>query len=103
LNHPFVIGELALGSMKNRSTILTALDGLPRAPQATDQEVLRFIQNHAVFGFALVMSMCTCSPTLLAAGNTIMDVEEATAGCRQPPWCDSWTAALKEILNTHSC
>jgi hypothetical protein len=30
--HPFVIGELACGSMRNRSEILNLLSQLPKAP-----------------------------------------------------------------------
>ncbi|HSV00526.1 MAG TPA: type II toxin-antitoxin system VapC family toxin [Roseiarcus sp.] len=50
LTHPFVIGELALGKMRRRDTILDALSNLPRAELATDAEVLRFINGQALFG-----------------------------------------------------
>lgn len=50
ITHPSVIGELALGSMKNRAAILDALKDLPHAPQATDEDVLRFIDGRALFG-----------------------------------------------------
>ena len=32
LSHPFVRGELALGNLRQRETILAALDNLPQAP-----------------------------------------------------------------------
>ena len=50
LTHPFVIGELALGAMRQRETILDALSNLPRAKLATDAEVLGFINGWALFG-----------------------------------------------------
>jgi predicted nucleic acid-binding protein len=43
LAHPFVIGELALGNLTRRETVLNALSDLPRAVVATDAEVLHFI------------------------------------------------------------
>jgi predicted nucleic acid-binding protein len=50
LMHPFIIGELALGRMRQRETILAALSDLPRAELATDPEVLGFIDREALFG-----------------------------------------------------
>lgn len=50
LAHPFITGELALGSLRNRAAVLDALDELPRASVATDQEVLRFIETAQLFG-----------------------------------------------------
>jgi predicted nucleic acid-binding protein len=48
--HPFVIGELALGSFRARATIIGALQGLPRAAVAADDEVMAFIDNHSLHG-----------------------------------------------------
>jgi predicted nucleic acid-binding protein len=50
LAHPFVIGELAMGSLRQRKAVLTALSDLPHADIATDAEVLTFIDHHALFG-----------------------------------------------------
>ena len=50
LAHSFVIGELALGHLRRRETVLTALADLPQAVVATDAEVLGFIERHALFG-----------------------------------------------------
>jgi predicted nucleic acid-binding protein len=50
LGHPFVIGELALGSLGQLQTVLTALSDLPQATVATDYEALHFIEHHALFG-----------------------------------------------------
>ena len=48
--HPFVIGELACGNLRNRSEVLGLLKDLPQAPVATDAEVLLFIERHELMG-----------------------------------------------------
>ena len=53
LTHPFVVGELALGSLKNRESILGSLKGLPQAATATDEEVQQFIESNALFGLGI--------------------------------------------------
>ncbi len=53
LTHPFVVGELALGSLKNRESILTSLKGLPQAASATDEEVMQFIELNALWGVGI--------------------------------------------------
>jgi predicted nucleic acid-binding protein len=50
LAHPFVIGELALGNLRQREIVLKALADLPHASVATDVEVLHFIERRALFG-----------------------------------------------------
>ncbi len=50
LMHPFVLGELALGSLRQRDVILSALSDLPSAAVATDAEVLHFIDRYALHG-----------------------------------------------------
>jgi predicted nucleic acid-binding protein len=53
LTHPFVVGELALGNLRRRETILKALSDLPHANVATDTEVLHFIDRQALFGHGI--------------------------------------------------
>lgn len=50
LAHPFVIGELALGNLHQRDIVLASVADLPGATVATDEEVLHFIERHALFG-----------------------------------------------------
>ena len=50
LAHPFVIGELALGNLRQREIVLNALSDLPRTRVATDVEVLHFIDRRRLFG-----------------------------------------------------
>ncbi len=44
--HPFIIGELACGSLRNRSKILSLLHALPLAVHAEHEEVMQFIENY---------------------------------------------------------
>ena len=53
LAHPFVIGELAVGNLRNRSQILNTLRDLPAAVVASDEEVLRFIDRYLLAGRGL--------------------------------------------------
>ncbi len=50
LMHPFILGELACGNLKNRSEVLQLLEELPGAPVATDAEALDFIERRALMG-----------------------------------------------------
>jgi predicted nucleic acid-binding protein len=53
LTHPLVIGELACGGIKNRSTVLGNLKLLPHAKLAEHFEVLEFIEEHRLHGRGL--------------------------------------------------
>ena len=50
LMHPFVLGELACGNLKNRGEVLRLLGDLPAAPLATDPEALNYIERRALMG-----------------------------------------------------
>ncbi|MGH7156326.1 MAG: type II toxin-antitoxin system VapC family toxin [Acetobacteraceae bacterium] len=53
LGHPFVVGELAMGGLRQRERILTALQDLPQATAATDREVLDFIDRQQLYGLGI--------------------------------------------------
>ena len=48
--HPFVIGELACGFIKNRAEIIALLNELPLAIVAEAQEVLKLIETKKLYG-----------------------------------------------------
>ena len=48
--HPFVMGEIACGSLADRALILGLLQELPSAIVANSEEVLGFIDRHELFG-----------------------------------------------------
>lgn len=49
LAHPFVIGELACGSLPNRETFLGLLNDLPAANVATHDEVMHFVEQAKLY------------------------------------------------------
>ncbi len=51
--HPFIIGELACGNLKNRKEILSLLQSLPAVDTADNHELLLFIDNHKLAGTGL--------------------------------------------------
>ena len=72
LVHPFVIGELALGNLRNRQAILACLQDLPRAHAATDQEVLHFIERHALAGLGIgYVDVHLLASTQLTPGSSL--------------------------------
>jgi len=63
--HPFIIGELACGHLRNRAAILKLLKNLPQAVLATNDEVLTFIEVHGLpgrgIGFIDAHLLASCS------------------------------------------
>ena len=51
--HPFVLGELALGNLRQRTAVLSSLRDLPHAVSARNEEVLDFIERHALAGLGI--------------------------------------------------
>ena len=50
LCHPYIQGEVALGHLKQRKTIISDMKNLPQATVARDDEVLSMIDRWALFG-----------------------------------------------------
>ncbi|HLI30017.1 MAG TPA: PIN domain-containing protein [Terriglobia bacterium] len=53
LAHPFIVGELACGNLRNRSRILGDLEALPSATSATNGEVMRLIEARKLWGLGI--------------------------------------------------
>lgn len=53
LVHPFIIGELACGRIRNRDEVIDHLLGLPTVAKADDHEVLHFITSGKLHGRGL--------------------------------------------------
>ena len=51
--HPFIVGELALGNLRNRAEILTHLNRLPQLAVASHAEVVAFIERRRLFGLGI--------------------------------------------------
>jgi predicted nucleic acid-binding protein len=50
LIHPWVIGELACGHLRQRRQVLSLLQGLPTAVVASDEEALLLIERNQLMG-----------------------------------------------------
>ncbi|MDO9311396.1 MAG: type II toxin-antitoxin system VapC family toxin [Nitrosomonas sp.] len=70
LSHPFVRGELALGNLRQRKEILTALDNLPQAPVAFTDEVNYFIEKHSLFSWGIGLIDAHLLAATQLSGNT---------------------------------
>lgn len=53
LCHPFVVGELACGGIRNREEIMTLLHALPEATVAENEEVLALVADRKIHGKGL--------------------------------------------------
>lgn len=51
--HPFVIGELALGSLRDRTSVLAFLAAQRQAAVATHDEIMTMIEQHGLFGMGI--------------------------------------------------
>jgi predicted nucleic acid-binding protein len=69
--HPFIVAELALGSLKQRKVQLKALDDLPAVPVAHLDEVRRMVEAHCLYcrGIGLIdahlIASCLIQPPTL--------------------------------------
>ncbi len=53
LCHPFVVGELALGSLRERDAVLAFLTAQREAVVATHAEVMTVIDRHSIFSMGI--------------------------------------------------
>lgn len=51
--HPFVIGELSLGNLRDRSSIIALLEEMPQAEVALHEEVMGLIADHGLHGLGI--------------------------------------------------
>jgi hypothetical protein len=88
LMHPFVVGELACGSLRSRASILELLQDLPAAVVASPGEVLQFVESRALHGM----------------GIGYVDVH-LLASVALTPGAKLWTrdAKLRRIAAVHGC
>jgi len=53
LIHPFIVAEIALGSLSRRSETLGALQALPEAPLAQHHETMALLEHERLFGLGI--------------------------------------------------
>jgi predicted nucleic acid-binding protein len=51
--HPFIIGEVMMGTPRNRHQVRKLLARLPQMQVATDAEVLEFIEHNRLYGIGI--------------------------------------------------
>ena len=75
--HPYVLGELALADMKQRATVLEAIQHLTALASATDVEVLAFIDAHALHGTDVgYVDVHLQAAVLLTPGSTLRTLDK---------------------------
>ena len=75
--HPFIIGELACGNIKNRTEILSLLCALPKVNLLDNEEVLLFIEKNNLMGkgLGLIDIHLLASAILSEAGLWTLDIK----------------------------
>ena len=76
LCHPFVVGELACGMLRNRQEILSTLRALPEARVAEPEEVLRFVEARRLYGRGLGWVDASLLASALLTGCTIWTLDK---------------------------
>jgi hypothetical protein len=89
--HPFVVGEIACGSLRDRRSILELLQDLPTAVVAHDDEVLQFIERQTLHGKGigyvdvhLLASVALTEGTRLWTRDLRLRRVAAALGCAYP-------------------
>lgn len=78
LVHPFVMGEVALGSFPGRTALLDYLAGLRPVKIAGDEEVLRLIEDWVLFGAGIgYMDAHLLASVLLTSGSRLWTRDKA--------------------------
>lgn len=90
--HPLIIGELACGNLPNRQQLLALWRRLPPALQATDGEVLYFIEQKHLMGRGLgYIDMHLLASTVLSGARGLWTHDRrladvaASVGCFVQP------------------
>lgn len=72
LGHPWVVGEIALGRLRQREQILELMSRLPQATVATEVEVLTFIERQELPGSGIgYVDVQLLAATMLTTGATL--------------------------------
>jgi hypothetical protein len=75
--HPFVIGELACGNLKNRALTLGDLAKMPEAPLATEAEALHLLESRRLWGEGLGWVDVHLLASALLAGWDLLTADRA--------------------------
>jgi hypothetical protein len=80
LAHPFVVGELALGTLRHPEPVLGSLLKLPQAVSAADTEVLQLIRQRKLAGLGIgYVDAHLLASTLLSADASLWTYDKRLA------------------------
>jgi len=90
--HPFIVGEIACGSLADRRNVLELLQDLPAAVVAEGAEVLEFIERHTLHGkgigyvdvHLLASAALTPNSTLWTRDRRLREAAERLGCAHQP-------------------
>ena len=88
--HPFIIGELACGNLKNRNEIIPLLQSLPMAPTIEIDELLFFIDRNHLMGKGVGFV-----DVYLLASAKLVGVPLWTADKKLKSWADQLELTFK--------
>jgi predicted nucleic acid-binding protein len=77
--HPFIVGELALGNLRNRVEVLTHLNRLPQLPVAGHAEVLHFVERRGLSGLGIGLVDVHLLAAVLLAGARLWALDARLA------------------------
>jgi len=86
--HPFIVGELACGNLKNRTQILQLMTELPIADTADHSEVLELVERRNLMGKGIgwidahLLASSLLSGVLLWSRDKALTDCAAVLGCR---------------------
>ena len=98
LMHPFVLGELACGNLRDRSDVLRLFGDPPAAPTTTDPEALDFIERRTLMG----RSIGTIDAHLLASVSLAAPARLWTRDRRLAAAAAELDLAITEKGNRHT-
>ena len=76
LTHSLVIGELYIGHVKNREEIVSHLLTLPRAREASFQEVMGFVRQRRFFGKGIGWNDAQLLAAALLSGAAVFSYDQ---------------------------
>jgi predicted nucleic acid-binding protein len=89
LMHPFVIGEIACGSLADRAATLHLLSNLPAAPVAEPDEALGFIERRRLHGQGIgYVDVHLLASTALSAGARLWTRDRRLHAAARALHCD---------------
>ena len=90
LAHPWVVGELALGRLSQRTEVIGLLRSLPAATVATTDEVITLVDHHQLYGVGIgYVDAQLLASTRLTTGASLWTRDRRLAACAERLGCDA--------------